>query len=519
MATIDRTAYPGFFNDYSDRELVALFSPSEEELGFAKSNTREEHTRFLLLIYLKSHQYLGYFPTLNEVPSVVLAHISNTTGLPSESPAGTYSERSKNRTRNVVRKYLQVTPFTEGGRKLLEELLPGLSRIMSDPADLINASIDELIKNRYSLPGFELLKRITRQVRHHIHMEIFQTVDERLPDKEKQALDTLLSVAEGESLSPFTRIKEPPGVANLTHLKAWKEKYDWLSGLADTNKALEGIPFTKIRQFATEAHAQEMGDIMDILTPAKRSTLLVSLIHFTKMQTKDELVDMLIKRVRKTEKKGKDRLEEMRVSCRKSEEELLSIFGKVIDIALTVNDDGSLGSSIKALIQANGGADYLAAKTGMVTESHQNNYLPFLWKIHAPYRKVLTEIVDILGISPTGQDNGLTLSWKIFAKYRSSHRKYITGEDFPLAFASQTWMSKLRKEKDGEVSYDRQLLELCLLHYLSDGLQTTDLFVRDSLKYADYREQLLPWEECRSHLKQYCEKWNFYQMPMILSII
>ena len=73
------------------------------------------------------------------------------------------------------------------------------------------------------------------------------------------------------------------------------------------------------------------------------------------------------KGMRKTEKKGKDRLEQMRVSRRDSEEELLRIFGKVIDIEQTVKDDGSLGSSIKALIQANGGADYLAAKTGMLT--------------------------------------------------------------------------------------------------------------------------------------------------------
>ncbi|TBR12685.1 MAG: DUF4158 domain-containing protein [Rugosibacter sp.] len=60
MASIEHTAYPRFKRSPSARELEALYTPTSDELSFA----RKAQPRFGLLLLLKAFQRLGYFPAV-----------------------------------------------------------------------------------------------------------------------------------------------------------------------------------------------------------------------------------------------------------------------------------------------------------------------------------------------------------------------------------------------------------------------------------------------------------------------
>jgi hypothetical protein len=47
-------------------------SPTADEIGWASEQTRSESHLLALILSLKCFQRLGYFPTLEEVPEVVL---------------------------------------------------------------------------------------------------------------------------------------------------------------------------------------------------------------------------------------------------------------------------------------------------------------------------------------------------------------------------------------------------------------------------------------------------------------
>ena len=47
---------------------------------------------------------------------------------------------------------------------------------------------------------------------------------------------------------------------------------------------------------------------------------------------------------------------------------------------------------------------------------------------------------------------------------------------------------------------DRRLLELCVVTEVMQELQSGDLYVPDSERYSDYRDQLVSDEECRQAL-------------------
>jgi hypothetical protein len=65
VVSIERTAYPRFRHEPNARELQDLFTPTQEEIDFARSlvRSRGEHF-FASVLLLKGLQYLGYLESI-----------------------------------------------------------------------------------------------------------------------------------------------------------------------------------------------------------------------------------------------------------------------------------------------------------------------------------------------------------------------------------------------------------------------------------------------------------------------
>ncbi len=85
MTSIDRTAYPRFKRMITTRELADSFTPSSEEIEWARDMTLSDPHLLALTVWLKSYQRLGYFPKLDEVPQVVVEHVREALRLPADS--------------------------------------------------------------------------------------------------------------------------------------------------------------------------------------------------------------------------------------------------------------------------------------------------------------------------------------------------------------------------------------------------------------------------------------------------
>jgi uncharacterized protein DUF4158 len=65
----------------------------------------------------------------------------------------------------VVREYYQILPYGKEARRVILRTLLRAVRTMDNPADMINAALEELIKQRYEMPAFSTLDRLTGRVR------------------------------------------------------------------------------------------------------------------------------------------------------------------------------------------------------------------------------------------------------------------------------------------------------------------------------------------------------------------
>ena len=181
----------------------------------------------------------------------------------------------------------------------------------------------------------------------------------------------------------FNRLKQTPGPATPKTIRLWIDRLDWLTGLLDPDPLLEGIAHTKLRQFAAEAAALEVGELLDITQPGKRHTLLLSLLRQARMRCRDELVEMMLRRIRRTQAAAKEQLEALHDQHRGIEEALIGIFGQVLETAKAQETDAEFGRRVRKLLAEQGGVEALAEQCETVSAWHRDNDLPLLWPIHA----------------------------------------------------------------------------------------------------------------------------------------
>lgn len=506
MASIDRTAYPVLGKRLSHQELLLCYEIDEPEQKFIKKNARNDRGYLVLAITLKTRQQLGYFPALPDIPNQIITFVSEQLDVTAKLwPLDQEHYRTTlHRHRSACRKYLGSAAFSDDGQEQVVDSVRKAAYTMSDPADLINVAIEVLSTANIELPAFSSLDRLVSHQRQLIHEELYSKITRTLKPGQRQALDTLLDVKEGNRITEFAQMKQTPGPATLGHFRAWAARLAQLDSIIDPKPFLNGIAYTKIRQFSAEAAAYALGDIRGVINDAKRYTLLLSLVHETQTKTRDELIDMFLRRMKGVHHSAKNKLRELQEKHREMEESLIGIFGQVIQRAGKDDSNEALGLKVRELLEKQGGIEAMANQLKLVTAYHHNNYLPLLWPAHANNRAVIFRVLDLITIRSSTQDQSLLRALSFIRQHRSSRKKCLPAE-VDLSFASQRWQAFVHTKENGRLMLDRRALEVCVFSHVAEALAGTDLYVEDSGEYSDYRRQLLSLSECEKRLPEYCQ--------------
>jgi hypothetical protein len=220
-----------------------------------------------------------------------------------------------------------------------------------DPADLINRAVETLHVASIDLPAFSTLDRLVNRLRAEVHEQMYLKVSQRVTAQQTAVLETLLVKPANTTTTPFNRLKQTPGPATPATIRLWVERLKWLVDLVYSDPLLEGIAYTKLRQFAAEAEALDVGDLRDIAQTGKRHMLLLALVRQARMRCRDELVKMLLRRMRKTQSAAKEQLAELQEGHREIEEKLIGILGQVLETAQVERSDDAFGRQVRELLR------------------------------------------------------------------------------------------------------------------------------------------------------------------------
>ncbi|MCP4933642.1 MAG: DUF4158 domain-containing protein [bacterium] len=243
MASIDRTAYPRFDKMLSLQELENRYELNKNERSFINLSAKGRRQSVTLAVLLKTRQQLGYFPSLREVPDQITQYLSKQLEHPFETAV--IDEKrlrtSFKRYRDTIRVTLGSKAFMSGGHQRASQVIRTAAAIMSDPADLINVAVEELIKANIELPAFSTLDRLAGHVRQKVHGELYARMTDGLTSGQQEILEKLLVVPDGGNFTPFNRLKQSPGTPRLGHVRLWASHLDEMEAIIDPTPFLQGI--------------------------------------------------------------------------------------------------------------------------------------------------------------------------------------------------------------------------------------------------------------------------------------
>lgn len=511
MASIERTAYPRFKRHPSSAELAYVYTPTPDEIELARSASRGDQHLLTLTVLLKCFQRLGYFPKLEEIPPGVVEHVRGWLGLDSEVALGYDAARTLSRHHRLIRQHLRVSFDPMPALRIARAAMQNAAQVMDDPADLINVALEELVVERMELPAFSSLDRLARGVRARVNERLFRAVDAAMSGPERVGLDAMLDTDPATRRSPFDRVKALPRAPSLTHLRELLGQLAWLLSLGEAQRLVAHIPNPKIKHFAAQARALDAAEMRDI-APPKRRTLLLCLIQQAQVRARDNLVEMFLKRMATIHKKAKEELEAIRVAQRQTTENLVSVLDEMLVTIEEHPDDAEAGRGVKSVAEARGGVAALREDCEAVSAYHGDNYLPLCWRFYRNHRPTLFNIARVLTLRSTSQDGSLMRALAFLLDRERSRAEWLLAPPGLLDFAPDAWQHTLRASEDPS-RIARRHFEVCVFSQLALELKSGDVSVEGSETYADYREQLLSWEECEPLVAEYCRELGLPETP------
>jgi Domain of unknown function (DUF4158) len=330
MTSIERTAYPQFRRLTSGRVLHVFFTPAAEEIAWAQERTASPESLFALVLALKCFQKMARFCPLEEIPEAVTGHVRRCLGLDPETVPDHGAARTAKWHRKQVRARQGVSYDQRRARALAAAEIRSAALVKNHPPDLMNVALERLVEASLELPAFSTLDELATAIRAEVNAGMFARIAERMEPEARQRLQALLAVAVRGGTSVFSRLKKPAQRATWSRFKAQAEYLSQVDALGDTGAWLEGIAPGKVADFAGEAAAQDI-DTLSRYDPVKRLALVACLVHTARMRARDDLAEMLCKRVAANVKRARAELEEIRLRQRAVSERLIGTYRTVLE--------------------------------------------------------------------------------------------------------------------------------------------------------------------------------------------
>ena len=510
MPTIQETAYPRLKSHVSVRDLAVIHTPNVDELALAKQVTRGAVAQLGFLVLLKIFQRLGYFVPISQVPSAIIEHIASVAQIqPAITElAGYDSSGTRKRHLQIIRQTLHINCYDKDARHILMLAMSQAARTKEELADLINVGIEELVRKKYELPAFDTLVRGARHARTILYRQFYQQADAKLSTEEKKRIETLF-IAEPESrFTPWNTLKQEPDSPTLTNLKVWLDRKAWLAQYHIEQQVLADIPDVKIQHFAAEARTLDAARMLEI-EPKKRLTLAVSLLKVQSYRVLDDLAEMFIKRMSTIHQKGKDALADYHARNQQRADELVQTLR---DMVIAYRTEGTAQDKITAI-------DALLADQGDVIlqrcEDHiahaGDNYFVFLWRFYKSHRSTLFRLLRCITVQTTTQDTTFVAALHFLLENEHKTGEWLTTPKSPcldLSWMPEAWwrlVTELQNHDEAPKRLYRRYFELCVFSQLMMELKSGDLCILGSNHYADYRDQLISWEEYHRDIAAYGE--------------
>jgi TnpA family transposase len=515
----------------SARELHVFYTPSPEEMTWAREATDCDEHLLALVVWSRCFHRLGHFPPLVEVPSVVTEHVRRDLGLASGTVAVHASSRTAKRHRDLVRQRYGVVWDPTRARMVAGEAIREAAWRKNNPPDLINIALERLVEDSLELPGFSTLDRMASRIRLQVNTEIVTTLVGRVGPAGVTGLRRLLVVGP-TGKSDYDRLKRSAPRPSWTNFRLQLDHLRWVDSLGDAPGWVAGITASKLADFAGEAEVADAA-VMGDYGPDKQVALLATLVHAAQTKARDDVAEMFCRRVATLTKRARKELEDLKAAHREVTERLVANYRVVLEridpdgpadakdaAAQEAATDATALRAAREAVRAVGGFAGQYADIDRVSAHHGDNHAPLVARHFRNDRAAMLAMVGALRLEATSADRSVLAALDFVRQHAGHTRDHVADQVeaglpvrdaagqpvttvLDVSFASEDWQCAIRDRRHPGM-FVRRHLEACVLTYLAEQLRTGDVAVAGAQAYANWADQLLTPAECAQLLPAFC---------------
>jgi TnpA family transposase len=517
------TAYPRLAANPRPAELEEAFTPTEVELSFASQRTRRAGPRLALLVLLKTFQRLGHFVLLADVPHPIVARVASAASLSRvmEELASYDSTTYRVRLMALVRGFVGVAGYDRSARAVAVQASLRAARTRDDLTDIVNAAIEELVRQRYELPAFGTLLKIARAARAYVNRGYHRGIVAAMTPETRERLAAPLVVPDGAVRSPWDQVKAEPLRPSTQRMREFLVHLRWLRG-QEVVGVFAGVPDQKVRQFAAEAktlNAAGLGRLVEV----KRLAFIAALVHRQMAQALDDVADMFVRLMQRMHAKAKDALEQHRARHAEETDALIALLRKtVLACRDGAADREARFAEVEALLLPD--AEAILARCEAHAALAGNNHLPLLTRFYKGQRAAFLRFLEHVAPVSTSQDRSVEEAIAFLLAHRAHRRpklrivreetrddgERVTRHLVDLSFIGEKWWPLVTGQAGREtaeiVEVDRRYFEICVFSQVVNELKAGDLCIPGSDAYGDYRDQLISWDDYHRDVAAYAEQ-------------
>ena len=471
----------------AEADLIRHYTLGPDDLAIV-ARRRRPHNRLGFALQLCALRYPGRLIRPGEViPQAVVSFVADQLDLDPEGLAG-YAERAPTRYDHLdaLRDAYGLRTFAQPDHRELSAWLAPIAMTTVSGVTVAEALMGELRRRGVAAPGPTVIERLVATALLQAERNAAAGVNAALTPEQRTALDALLEIHPGTTVSSLVWARQSPGAPGRRSLARMIDQIRHLRRIGILSGAADGVQAERVGRFVREG-SRLTAQHLRALASVRRRAILAVTVNDTITRLTDEaigLFDRLIGRLfRRAERRAAFELH----NDARAINDKLRLLAKIGDALIAARASGADAfAAVDAVIPWYRLADVVAETKGL-TRNDGPDYLALAAANHALLRRVGPLFLDAFEFQGVGAVSGLLRALTAMQAFYGGPRRGLP-KDMPTAFIRRGWRAAVLR--DGAV--DGPAYELCLFAELRDRLRAGDVWVVGSRQYRAVEDQLIP---------------------------
>jgi TnpA family transposase len=362
---------------------------------------------------------------------------------------------------------------------------------------LLNKLCQKLHQDKILRPSIGTLERVIGGIDEHLHAETYQRLSFLWQPELFNLLDNLLQTYETGKLTDHRWLCMVPTANTPKSLRQTLDKITFLKNIKVDTWDLSVIPSNRKKRLANIVR-NNSNHYLQRIKPQKRYPLLVCFLRETLLDTTDSILVMYHDFWTQALSDAKKSLEAYQLGVIKSQNQAVKTLTKTVEMVV---DDTIENQYLRSKIFENLSKETIQEALQVVLKITKPAYQTpvfYLLKTYARFKQFTPYLLRVLDFKVAFSKDNFGAGLDLATQLQNGTKRKLP-ESAPTHFITQAWQKVVIIDK----MLQAPAYELCVLSVLNDRLQSGDVFVELSRKYADFNSFLIPktrWQVASSEI-------------------